>query len=860
MAGSAFDPNAIFKFDEEEGKNANQGATSHSGEVATGDAGVENPINYENDPSVGLEGYMTNDSYDPSTPIDDHNDPFMAIAARTTHDNPDLQHGPTQHQQVFEENVNFNQNAALAPETSQVAANVPSVEDEDWFKLSDQKQDEAFHRLMEMSTEDFDEMMRNFPAEEETVAGPSSSTSYADSKKRARLDEESSASTAVGGTPSTPQRDFEPHQIHQIRQIREAKSRQGKATERLEQRVQGLEVDLAKAQSEAKDAFENGRMVALLGVDGSWEAREAQIRQEAEVAHEQQIYAVRNFLEGQIAEKNEQLDQYRAEAEEYKTSVVGEAGKYKQAAEEEIEAHKAAVKATKATLGESEMAIEMLRGANERAEHAQADLKRAFDNSQSYAMDLERKLANLEKEQSSKEAAQLQREGQLQQSATEAHKALDFKIKDLESTAAKATRAEEEAVQATKGRDEELRRLSGDLNEVQLALRSMTDELERARSAIEEMAEGRYSRQQRETQSIVGPVEQVNVEPSNPANAKVPSAASSFTFVAAKELPPSQLQTKPVHPKKSQRKLRPQPQPQFTQAPEPEPEPEPELESTLPSQLGMFSRQFYPPVPANRPRRINIHAEEAIKNRLHIPLDKVHSITSKLDKIEGLQHGAEGADKAGLIIAAELTGVSTKDLRILRSLRMDFPRSSSTPESVIGGAQLGLPMTLVDLLASENRPAIRAFLDGASFPQSQASTDITRDTRSRGTQTEALNPEAEGVGGKEGEGAVVRLSSPKQSRWGSRLGLASHWKTLILLCLLWFMLPLLLPLPWSSPVAWLFEDPDPNSGWLDYVPPPSPWSGLIPDFTGWPVISKLLGSVSEDQGLDGQWLGNIPMG
>ena len=362
MAGFAFDPNAIFNFDdvdanfemypdvfgEEEGTNANQGTTSHSGEGAVGDTGVGNLINYDNEPFVGLGALMTNDNFDPTRAISEDNDPFMAVEAPTvtTYDNSDPEHGQTQHQQAFEESVGLSQNAGLVPETNQVAANVSSVEEEDWFKLTNQEQDEAFHRLMEMSPEAFEEMMRGFPAEEITALtapGPSSATPYADTKKRVRLDEEGSASTLVGGALSIPQLDFEPHQIQQVRQLREAKSRRGKAIEGLEKRVQDLVADLAKAQLEAKDAFENGRMVALLGVDGSWEAREAMLKNDAQILHEQQISAVRNFLERQIAEKDEQLAHYRAEAEEYKTSVEGEAGNYKQAAEEEMKAQEAAL-------------------------------------------------------------------------------------------------------------------------------------------------------------------------------------------------------------------------------------------------------------------------------------------------------------------------------------------------------------------------------------------------------------------------------------------------------------------------------------------------------------------------------------
>ena len=937
-SGSTVDPNAIFNFDDMdasfdmdpsvfgEDTDANQGTTSHSGEETAGDASMGNPINH---PFLSLGTPMTNSNYDPSLPIDEDNNPF-AVAAHTTNDNSDPVQGHIQHQQVFQESVGFNQNAGLAPKPSQVPANASNVEEKDWFKLSDAEEDEAFNRLMEMSPEEFQEMMREFPDEETAASGLSSATPYATSKKRIRLNEGESAPRSVGGAPSTAQLGFEPQQIHQIRQIREAKSRQRMAINGLEKRVQDLEVDLAKAQSEAKDAYENGRMVALLGVDGEWGAREAKLRQDAQLEQERQINAIRNSLEGQIAEKSTQLDQYRAEAEEYRTGVEREAGKYKQAAKAEIEAQKvaekvtegakrkaesslsektrlldmakpyveglekkiadlerekanwksaelpqppairalegkieeleAAAEKTKITLGELEKVIERLNGANKQAENAHADLQRLFEDSQSYAKDLERKLANLKKEQSSKEAAKLQREEELQQSATEARKALEGKVKDLKSTAEMATRAEDKATQATKGLNEELRRLGGDLNEAQVALRTKTEELERARLAIKEKAKARYPQQ------LWGPVEQVNVEPSNPANSKTLLGTIAFTFDTSKEHPPSQVEMKSVHPKKSQRQLRPQRQPRAQPQPLPqlkrEPEPEPEPKPTPPSQWGMFTRHFYPPVPVNRPRRIHIHAEEAIRNRFHIPLDKVHIITSKLEQIEDLQDGAGAAAKASLVIAAELTGLSVRDLKAMQSLRMNSPGCSSNPKSIMRNAQLETSKTLVDLLVSENRPAIKTFLDGASFPQSQGSSDPARDSKSQGTQTEALNAEAGGVEENiavQEEEAVVQ-PSPKQSRWGSRLGFASLWKISIGLCLLWFVLLLLAPLPWSSPVALFFEEPDPESGWFDYVPPPSPWSSLIPNFSGWPVISKLFGSFFEDQDLESKWCGNIAMG
>ena len=419
MAGFAFDPNAIFNFDdvdanfemypdvfgEEEGTNTNQGTTSHSGEGAVGDPGVGNLINHDNEPFMGLGALMTNNNFDPTRPVSEDNDPFMAVEAptATTYDNSDPDHGQTQHQQFFEESVGLSQNAGLAPETNQVAANVSGVEEEDWFKLTNQEQDEAFHRFMEMSPEAFEEMMRGFPAEEITALGLPSATPYADTKKRVRLDEEGSASTLVGGAPSIPQLDFELHQIQQIRQIREAKSSRGKAIEALEKRVQDLVADLAKAQSEAKDAFENGRMAALLGVDESWDAREAMLKNDAQAVHEQQISAVRNLLEGQIAEKDEQLARYRTEAEEYKTSVEGEAEKYKQAAEEEIKAQKAALEKRSKEINilreegqKDSKELETSRQQVKAQSGEIASLQIRFENSESSNKEKDKKIASLQ--------------------------------------------------------------------------------------------------------------------------------------------------------------------------------------------------------------------------------------------------------------------------------------------------------------------------------------------------------------------------------------------------------------------------------------------------------------------------------
>lgn len=585
MAGFTFDPkfnfgamNSNFGMDpkvlSEEATSANQGTISQSEEGAAGDSTVENPINPDNDPYMGLGALMTNDNF-----------------------------------------------------------NVSSVEEEDFLKTTDEEQDEAFHRLMEMSSEEFEKIMREFPDDENTVPGPSSTTPYASRNKRVRCNDEDSASASVGGAPSTPQLGFQPQQIHQIREIREVKSRQGKAIEGLEKKVQDLEADFAKAHSEAKDAFENGRMVALLGVEGNWEVREAKLRHDAELEHERQIDIVRNFLEGQIAEKSRQLDQYRAEAVDYKGSVEGEAERNKKAAEEEIAAQKAAAKAaegakikaesslseqimvlesakpymarlekkiadlegektnweaaerlkennlqptaigalegkieeleaaaerTRAMMGESEKVIERLNGANKRTENARADLERLFETSKSYATDLEMKLASLEKEQSSKEAAQLQQEEEL--------KALEDRVKDLESTTEKAARANEE------------------------------------------------------TQSVVGPVEQVNIEPSIPANATTLFTASPFKFAAAKELPPSQIEMKQFRDKKSQRQLRIRPQAQHQAQPQPQIKqgPEPEGEPTPPSQQGMFSRHCYPPIPPHRPRRIPGASTSMLRRQLEI--------------------------------------------------------------------------------------------------------------------------------------------------------------------------------------------------------------------------------------------------
>lgn len=289
---------------------------------------------------------------------------------------------------------------------------------------------------------------------------------------------------------------------------------------------------------------------------------------------------------------------------------------------EELEADE---ERAKASLRESEMAIERLNGAKELAKSTRDDRKKAFQNSQSYVSELKIKLANLEKEQFSKEVALLERE--------EECKALQDRVRDLEAITEKAKRAK------------------------------------------------------KETQSVVGSIEQVNVEPSTLTNAKALSEASSFTFLATKQFPSLQIRVEPVQGKKcrrqSQRQRQPQsqsqPQPQLNQEPNSEPKP------TLPSQWRMFSRHSHTLVQANHPRRIHIHAEEAIKIRFRIPLDKVHSITAKLDKVDEVQ---DGAGVARLIIASELTELLISDLKVMRSLCMGFSGSSANPKNVMTSARL----------------------------------------------------------------------------------------------------------------------------------------------------------------------------
>ena len=108
----------------------------------------------------------------------------------------------------------------LALKPNHVTANFPSIEEENLFKVINE-QEEELHRLLEMSPEDFEKMMSEFP---DGMLGPLSATSYAMSKKRARRDEEDFAQTAAESAPIALQPAFEPQQIYQTRQIREVKS------------------------------------------------------------------------------------------------------------------------------------------------------------------------------------------------------------------------------------------------------------------------------------------------------------------------------------------------------------------------------------------------------------------------------------------------------------------------------------------------------------------------------------------------------------------------------------------------------------------------------------------------------------
>ena len=883
------DPN-IFG---EEPTNENEGTMSQSEEGVTGDTVVGNlSVNNNNDPFVSLGALTTNFNYDPSLPISDGNDPFMGYGGFAVNNDYSPVHGQTQHQQVFQEVTSLDATVGLASGSNQEATNLPAVEEENWLNLTDEEQDEAFQSLMEMSAEEFERIMSAIPNE---AADPSSAIPYAIGNKRARRDEDDSVPTAVESVPSEPQPAFEPEQLCQIRQIRAAKSQQGRAIEALQKKAQDLEAELAKSKAEVNDAFENGRMVALLGLQTEWEAREAKIKADAETEHQNQVGAIRTFLEGQIVEgkgreeklgqeansafeqqrsqleeanrqlanKDKTLDQFRAEAQAYKVNVKEAANQYKQDAEKELGAQRTALEA-------AEIAKNM-------AESHLSEQTRVLALARSSTKDLEKRIAELENKRSADKAAQQGREEELERSWAEAAKALEGRIRDLEELAEEATRAKESSAQATKSLSEELSRMSRDLDNMQSALEAKTDELKRAQSALEEQTNAQKPEEPRETRSIFGPVEQINIGPSDSGRAKMPSVAKPFTFVATTELSPSFIKSRQIKAMKSRRELHPQSHPQSQPNPKPqhreskkeqEPKQEAEPTSASPSQSGMFSRHFYPPSPATaRPKRSQILAEETIKSRFHIPLGKIHTIISKLDQVGDWQDGIE-EEKAGLIISAELTGLSIDDLKIMQSLRMSVPASPPSrrnPRNVMSAAQMEIPITLIDLLATNDRPAIRAFLDGATFSQSsQASSAdaIAGDKESRGTQTQARDAEAEGdmkITEGQGEVAVVVLPKPKQTGWPGS-GVASLWKILIFLYLIYLILPLFLPSPWSSPAARIFEAPDPNSGWLNYEPEPSPWSNLLLNISGWPIISTIFDIFFDLPDFESKWCGNIPIG
>lgn len=355
----------------EEATNENEGTTSQSGEgEAEGTVAGNPPVNHNGNPFANLGALTRNFDYDHSLPISDGNGSFKEYGGFAVNSDYSPVHGQTQDQQVFQEdNASFNPNMGLAPGPNQVATNLSAVREEDWLNPTDEEQDEQFQRLMAMSPEEFNEIMSAIPDE---FAGASSAIPYTLANKRARCDEDGYVSTAIESGPLEPQPGFEPQQFHQIRQVRAAKSQLGKANEK---KVQDLEAKLAKLQAEANDAFENGRIVALLDLHNEWEAKEAKIKADAETEHQNQIGAVRALLEGQIAEskgreerliieasstfeqqrtqleeasrqladKDKRLDQFRAEAETYKANVDREANRYKKAAEEELGAQRNAL-------------------------------------------------------------------------------------------------------------------------------------------------------------------------------------------------------------------------------------------------------------------------------------------------------------------------------------------------------------------------------------------------------------------------------------------------------------------------------------------------------------------------------------
>lgn len=96
-----------------------------------------------------------NENFGPSLSISHNNHPFVSLGALSTNNNFDPVHGQTQNQQKSQESVGFNPNEDLAPETNQVAAKFPRDDEEDWFNLTNEKQEEAFRRLLEMGPGDF---------------------------------------------------------------------------------------------------------------------------------------------------------------------------------------------------------------------------------------------------------------------------------------------------------------------------------------------------------------------------------------------------------------------------------------------------------------------------------------------------------------------------------------------------------------------------------------------------------------------------------------------------------------------------------------------------------------------------------
>lgn len=257
----------------------------------------------------------------------------------------------------------------------------------------------------------------------------------------------------------------------------------------------------------------------------------------------------------------EAAERLREQEQQAQPTVIGDL-------ECKIKELEAVVKKREAALEESEKVNRRLDGAAKQTEDACADQKKLLDKSQSYAKDPEKRLADLEREQSSKEIAQRRREEELEQSGTEICKALEGKINDLEVNAENASRAQENSANATKTLNQEIHSLKEDLTEVKLALNTKTNELEKAQSALKEQAKAQKRQQIRDSRSVVGPVEQINIEPSclHLAYGGTTNVATSFIFVAAEKVfPPSYIAGRKIHPKKSrpQQEFQPRPQPKL---------------------------------------------------------------------------------------------------------------------------------------------------------------------------------------------------------------------------------------------------------------------------------------------------------